>query len=294
MNEGEKMTETITEPKKGVSYIRKAWNRFKRNPTVLFGLVIIVGIVFMAVFAPFISPYNPKEMNYENVYAPPSSQHLLGTDELGRDLLSRIIYGSRTSLLVGVVSVFILTFIGVLIGAIAGYMGGWVDDLLMRVTEIVMTIPSLFLLIVMISIFKVKGLHIIMMTIGLSSWPQMARVVRSEVLTIKGRNYIEAAKSIGSSTFSIIFREILPNTIAPITVMMTLRLANAIIIESSLSFLGLGDPTAITWGSMLSKGHVVIRRAWWIATFPGIAILFATLGFNLVGDGLRDALDVRM
>jgi len=289
-----KITETVTEPKKGVSYVKKAWKRFRRNPTVIFGLVIIIGIILTAIFAPFIAPYDPTEMNYEKVYSPPGSEHLLGTDELGRDLLSRIIFGARTSLTVGIVSVFILTFIGVFVGAIAGYMGGWVDDLLMRFTEIVMTIPSLFLLIVMISIFKVKGLHIIMMTIGMISWPQMARVVRSEVLTIKERNYIEAAKSIGSSTFSIIFREILPNTIAPIIVMMTLRLANAIIIESSLSFLGLGDPTAITWGSMLSKGHVVIRSGWWIATFPGIAILFTTMGFNLVGDGLRDALDVRM
>jgi peptide/nickel transport system permease protein len=188
----------------------------------------------------------------------------------------------------------ILTVIGVVIGSISGYMGGRVDDVLMRLTEIVMTVPSLFLLIVMVSIFKVRGLHIIMTTIGLISWPQMARVVRSEVLSIKERNFVEAARSMGMNRFDIIVREILPNAIAPITVMMTLRLANAIIIESSLSFLGLGDPLAITWGSMLQRGHVVIRRAWWIATFPGIAILFATLAFNLLGDGLRDALDVRM
>lgn len=276
------------------SYMNKAWRRFRRNPTVLFGFAIVVIICGMAVFAPLISPYNPREMNYGDVYAEPGSKYLLGTDELGRDMLSRIIYGSRTSLLVGVVSVSILTFIGVVIGAIAGYTGGIVDNLLMRITEIIMTIPSLFLLIVMVSIFKVRGLHIIMVTIGLISWPQMARVVRSEFLSIKERSYIEAAKSIGASNWSIIFREILPNAIAPITVMATLRLANAIIIEASLSFLGLGDPTAITWGSMLSRGHVIIRRAWWVATFPGIAILLATLGFNLLGDGLRDALDVRM
>jgi ABC-type dipeptide/oligopeptide/nickel transport system permease subunit len=278
----------------GSSYMNKAWNRFRRNPTVIFGLAIVLLICSMAIFAPLISPYNPKEMNYGEVYAEPGSRYLLGTDELGRDMLSRIIYGSRTSLLVGVVSVSILTFIGVVIGAIAGYTGGIVDNILMRITEIIMTIPSLFLLIVMVSIFKVRGLHIIMITIGLISWPQMARVVRSEFLSIKERSYIEAAKSVGSSNWSIIFREILPNAIAPITVMATLRLANAIIIEASLSFLGLGDPTAITWGSMLSRGHLIIRRAWWVATFPGIAILLATLGFNLLGDGLRDALDVRM
>ncbi|MBN2336762.1 ABC transporter permease [Candidatus Bathyarchaeota archaeon] len=289
------MTENVEiAPRKGVGFTRKAWRRFKRNPTVIFGSVIVLTIVAMAVLAPFISPYNPKEMHYSDVYAAPGSDYILGTDELGRDMLSRIIYGSRTSLQVGVVSVFILTFIGVIIGAISGYAGGWIDNVMMRVTEIVMTVPSLFLLIVMVSIFKVRGLHVIMLTIGLISWPQMARVVRSEVLSIKERNYVEAAKSMGESSFNIIFREILPNAIAPITVMMTLRLANAIIIESSLSFLGLGDPLAITWGSMLSRGHVVIRRAWWIATFPGIAILLATLGFNLLGDGLRDALDVRM
>jgi peptide/nickel transport system permease protein len=281
-------------PRKGVSFTRKAWKRFKRNPTVIFGSTIVLGIILMAFLAPFVSPYNPKEVHYAEVYAPPSSKYLLGTDELGRDVLSRIIYGSRASLQVGIVSVTILTIIGVIIGAISGFAGGYIDNILMRITEIVMTIPSLFLLIVMVSIFKVRGLPIIMMTIGLISWPQMARVVRSEVLSIKERNYIEAAKSMGENSISIIFREILPNAVAPITVVMTLSIASAIIIESSLSFLGLGDPTAITWGSMLSRGHLVIGRAWWIATFPGIAILFATLGFNLLGDGLRDALDVRM
>jgi peptide/nickel transport system permease protein len=270
-------------PRKGVSFTRKAWKRFKRNPTVIFGSTIVLGIILMAFLAPFVSPYNPKEVHYAEVYAPPSSKYLLGTDELGRDVLSRIIYGSRASLQVGIVSVTILTIIGVIIGAISGFAGGYIDNILMRITEIVM-----------VSIFTVRGLPIIMMTIGLISWPQMARVVRSEVLSIKERNYIEAAKSMGENSLSIIFREILPNAVAPITVVMTLSIASAIIIESSLSFLGLGDPTAITWGSMLSRGHLVIGRAWWIATFPGIAILFATLGFNLLGDGLRDALDVRM
>jgi len=292
VNEMTEETEFV--PRKGVSFTRKAWKRFKRNPTVIFGSIIVLGIVLMAVLAPLISPYDPKMMQYNEVYVSPSSDHLLGTDELGRDMLSRIIYGSRTSLQVGITSVIILTVIGVIIGAISGYAGGQIDNVLMRITEIVMTLPSLFLLIVMVSIFKVRGLHIITMTIGLISWPQMARVVRSEVLSIKERNYIEAAKSMGESSLNIIFKEILPNAIAPITVMMTLQLASAIITESSLSFLGLGDPTAITWGSMLSRGHLVIRRAWWIATFPGIAIFFATLGFNLLGDGLRDALDVRM
>ncbi|MCW4048798.1 MAG: ABC transporter permease [Candidatus Bathyarchaeota archaeon] len=289
------MTEkTTVAPRKGVSFTMKAWKRFKRNPTVIFGASIVLIIIFTAIFAPFISPYDPKKMNYGDVYMPPNSDHLLGTDELGRDMLSRIIYGSRSSLQVGCVSVLILTVIGITVGAISGYAGGPIDNILMRITEIVMTVPSLFLLIVMVSIFKVRGLPIIMVTIGLISWPQMARVVRSEVLSIKERNYIEAANSMGASSFDILFREILPNIMAPITVMMTLRLAGAIITESSLSFLGLGDPTAITWGTMLSRGHLVIRRAWWIATFPGIAILFTTLGFNLLGDGLRDALDVRM
>lgn len=281
-------------PVKGTSYLAKAWRRFHRNPTVIFGMTIVLGICLTAILAPILSPYNPKEMHYGEVYAPPSAKYRLGSDELGRDILSRIIYGARTSLLVGVVSVFILTGIGVVVGAVSGYAGGWIDNILMRATETIMTIPTLFLLIVMVSIFKVRGLPIIMVTIGLISWPQMARVVRSEFLSIKERSYIEAARSIGTSSLSIVFKEILPNAIAPITVMATLRLANAIIIEASLSFLGLGDPTAITWGSMLSRGHLVLRRAWWVATFPGIAIFFATLGFNLLGDGLRDALDVRM
>ena len=279
---------------RGTSYMAKAWRRFRRNPTVIFGMIIVLVICITAALASIFSPYNPKEMHYGEVYAPPSSKYRLGTDELGRDILSRIIYGARASLLVGLVAVSILTGIGVVVGSISGYAGGWLDNILMRITDMVMTIPSLFLLIVMVSIFRVRGLHIIMITIGLISWPQMARVVRSEFLSIKERSYIEAAKSIGSSSLSIIFKEILPNAIAPITVMATLRLANAIILEASLSFLGLGDPTAITWGSMLSRGHLVLRRAWWVATFPGIAIFFATLGFNLLGDGLRDALDVRM
>jgi peptide/nickel transport system permease protein len=279
---------------KRATFLFKAWGRFKKNPLVLLGLAILIVIFIMAVAAPIIAPYNPNKINYGHIYDPPNSQFLLGTDGVGRDILSRIIYGARSSLLVGIVSVSISITIGISIGSISGFFGGPVDTILMRFTDMIMTIPSLFFNIILVSIFRMKGLGIVMAVIGLLGWAGMARVVRSEVLSLKQRAYVEASRSMGEKEIVTLFKEVLPNTITPITIMATMRMGRSILIESSLSWLGLGDPSVITWGRMLASGQSVLNVAWWIATYPGLFIFLTVLSFNLLGDGLRDALDVRI
>lgn len=288
------MTKTEETKTKRAAFIFKAWRRFKKNPLVLVGLFIISIIFFMAIAGSVISPFNPDQIIFSDIYDPPSSKHLLGADQLGRDVLSRVIAGARSSILVGVVAVMISTTIGISIGAIAGYYGGRASMILMRFTDIVMTVPSLFFTIIMISVFKVQGLGVIMMVIGLLGWPGIARVVRSEVMSAKERAYIEASRSMGERDMIILFKEIVPNVITPISIMATMRMGRSILTESSLSFLGLGDPRVITWGRMLVEGQSVLTTAWWIAIYPGFMIFLTVLAFNLLGDGLRDALDVKM
>jgi peptide/nickel transport system permease protein len=288
------MSEVITSETKRATYLFKSWRRFRKNPLVLFGLAVLITLIILAVGAPIIAPHPPKHPYYDSIYAAPSSRFILGTDELGRDMLSRIIWGARSSLTVAIFAVAISSVIGVIIGGVSAYFGGNVDAVLMRITDMVMTIPSLFFAIIMVSVFKFKGLTIIIPVIGFLGWPGMARVVRSQVLSIKELAYIEASKAMGEKEFIILLKEVLPNVITPIVVMGTMRMGQAILIESSLSFLGLGDPTAITWGRMLVNGKDVLNVAWWVATYPGVAIFLTVLGFNLLGDGLRDALDVRV
>ncbi|MGQ4914960.1 MAG: ABC transporter permease [Candidatus Asgardarchaeia archaeon] len=270
------------------------WETFKENKLAVFGLYIVIGLVFVAVFAPILAPYEPNAIDYSAIYQPPSARHLLGTDEIGRDVLSRIIYGARTSLLVGIVAVSISSSIGILLGAISAFYGGYVDEIIMRFTDILLTVPSIFLLIIVTSIFVHPSLTVIMMTIGLIAWPQMARIVRSEILSLKEMPFIDAEKAIGASDKLIIFKHLIPNAIGPIIVTATFGMADAILAEAGLSFLGLGDPTSVSWGRMLTAGHGVFYLAWWVSTFPGLAIFITILGFNLMGDGLRDALDPRL
>ncbi|MCK4259186.1 MAG: ABC transporter permease [Halanaerobiales bacterium] len=270
------------------------WRRLKKNRRAMVGLFIIIAVVLLALLAPYISPYKPTKISLRNKLDAPSKAHWFGTDKLGRDILSRMIYGSRISLLVGLVAVGISGTIGVLIGSIAGYYGKWIDNLLMRIVDILLAFPSILLAIALVAVLG-PSLFNVILAISLVSWVGYARMVRGEFLSLKQQEFVEGARSLGAPDMKIIFRHILPNAISPVIVLATLGMAGAIISESSLSFLGLGvQPPTPSWGGMLSEGRTVIRQAWWVPTFPGIAIMFTVLAFNLLGDGLRDALDPKL
>jgi len=274
--------------------------RLIRRRTALFGLVVVVGVVAAAVFAPLLSRFDPIEQNISQRLEPPGWTdgsglvHLLGTDQLGRDILARIIHGSRIALLVGFAAVAISGLIGLAVGLVSGYVGGRVDDLCMRLADIQLAFPFILLAIAVIGVLG-PSLGNIIVVIGVSSWVVYARVVRSEVLSIREREFVQAAIALGGDDSRVLVRHVLPNAFAPWLVVATLDMARVIVIESALSFLGLGvQPPTPTWGGMLADGRVYLSTAWWLATFPGVAILITVLGINLLGDGLRDALDPRL
>jgi len=278
---------------KGESIAVYYWRRLKRNPLAMFGLGLILFFTLMALLAPVISPWDPQKINLEEILSPPSLRHPFGTDSLGRDLLSRVIWGSRISLSVGFVAVGISVIIGTIWGLVSGYAGGKVDNFLMRIVDIMLCFPSFFLVLALIAFTK-PSIWNIMAVIGVTSWMGVARLVRAEVLSLKEREFILSAKSVGCSHLRIMFRHILPNALSPVWVAATLGVAGAILLESSLSFLGLGvQPPTPSWGSIITEGKDNLEVAWWITLFPGLAILLAVLGFNLLGEGLRDALDPR-
>lgn len=270
------------------------WERFRGNRLAAVGAVVVLALMFMAVFAPLMAPYKPTAIDIHNVLAPPSSAHPFGTDDLGRDVLSRMIWGSRISLSVGFVAVGIATVIGVVFGAIAGFYGGKVDAVLMRFVDIMLTIPTFFLILAVIAIVE-PSIMTIMIVIGVTSWMGVARLVRAEFLTLKERDFVLAAKASGARDLRVIFRHILPNALSPVFVAATLGVAGAILVESALSFLGLGvQPPNPSWGNILTAGKDNIEVAWWLSLYPGLAILITVLSYNLVGEGLRDALDPRL
>ncbi len=278
---------------KGESIAIYYWRRLKRNPLAILGLGLILFFTLVALFAPVISPWDPQKINVEEILSPPSLKHPFGTDSLGRDLLSRVIWGSRISLSVGFVAVGISVIIGTIWGLVSGYAGGKVDNFLMRIVDIMLCFPSFFLVLALIAFTK-PSIWNIMAVIGVTSWMGVARLVRAEVLSLKEREFVLSAKSVGCSHFRIMFRHILPNALSPVWVAATLGVAGAILLESSLSFLGLGvQPPTPSWGSIITEGKDNLEVAWWITLFPGLAILLAVLGFNLLGEGLRDALDPR-
>lgn len=281
------------EKEKGASFYRRAWRRFKKNTLGLIGLAMISLLIFIAIIAPVISPYDPNDYSLRGIWAPPSSQHLLGQDELGRDILSRLIWGSRITLQVGFLSIFIMLIIGVPLGAIAGYFGGTIDIIIMRFTDVLLSLPTIFLLILTVSILKARGIYTIIMIIGLLRWPTLARITRAEFLSLKERPFIEAAVSYGAKSPRIIFRHILPNIFPTIITTSTFNLASSILSETALSFLGLGDPTVVSWGKMLSRATEALRIAWLGTAAPGFAIFCTVLAFNLFGDGLRDSFDIK-
>ncbi len=265
-----------------------------RNRLSLISLVVVLLLIIIAFLAPLISPYDPADIDVSNILSPPTSSHPLGTDDLGRDILSRMIWGSRISLSVGFVAVGIAILIGILIGTVSGYYGGWVDTVLMRFVDIMLTFPTLFLILAVVAIIG-PSMFLIMLIIGLTGWMDVARLVRAEFLTLKERDFVMAAKALGVKDFGIIFRHILPNAFAPVFVAATMGVAGAILIESGLSFLGLGvQPPTPSWGNILTSGKDNIEIAWWLSVFPGLAILFTVLSYNLIGEGLRDALDPRL
>jgi peptide/nickel transport system permease protein len=273
--------------------IKKYFRSFLHNKLALAGFTLIVLLALLAAAAPLFSPYDPASQHLTERLSPPSAKFLLGTDDLGRDVLSRMIYGARISLSVGLIAVGIAVIIGTLLGLMSGYFGGWVDTLIMRAVDIMLCFPTFFLILLVIA-FLEPNIFNVMLVIGATSWPGLTRLVRAQVLSLKEREYIQAAKLLGLSKPRIFFVHLLPNVISPIIVSATLGVGDAILTESGLSFLGLGvQPPMSSWGQMLTAGKDYIYVAWWLSLFPGIAILLTVLAFNLLGEGLRDALDPR-
>jgi len=272
----------------------RAYRRFKRNKLAIVGAGIIFIFLIMAIFAPIIAPRHPQTLNPNSSLKPPCAEFPFGTDNIGRDIFSWVIWGARVSFIVGVGAVLIELIIGISVGMIAGYFGGWFDHFLMRITDVMLCLPSIILIIVASAMFATRSIYLITVIMGVLGWPWMARVVRAQFLSLKELSNVEAAKSIGVSDFRIILRHILPSALPSVIVLATLDIPWYILYEAALSFLGLGDPTSVSWGMMVNIGKQFLRVAPWVTTFPGLATFLLALGFNLFGDGLRDALDVRL
>lgn len=289
------MSNTNTSNKKRSQWV-EVWRRLKRNKMAVLGLIILIILVLLAVFADVIANYDNVviKQNLAHRLQGPSAAHWLGTDEFGRDIFARLVHGTRVSLQVGIVAVGISIVIGGILGAVAGYYGGKLDNTIMRIMDIFLAVPNILLAIAIVSALGPSIINL-MLAISISSVPSYARIVRASVLSIRDQEFIEAAKAIGASNTRIIFRHIIPNSLAPVIVQATLGVASAILSTAGLSFIGLGiQPPAPEWGSMLSGGRQYLRYAWWVTTFPGVAIMITILSLNLLGDGLRDALDPRL
>ena len=281
---------------RGDSQWRIASRHFKKSKVALVGLVILVGLYLIALLAPLIAPYDPIAQRdiVATSYLKPSAQHWLGTDRFGRDILSRILYGARISLSIGFIATLISVTLGTVLGALAGFFGGKIDALLMRFTDMVLAFPRLVLLIMIVALFS-PSIAVIITVLGLTQWPNTTRIVRGDVLSLREREFVQAAAALGFGKARIIFRHLIPNVLAPVIVTATLGIGNTIVLEAGLSFLGLGvQPPIPSWGNMVADGRDNLLGAWWVATFPGLTIVLTVLAFNLVGDGLRDALDPRL
>ncbi len=268
--------------------------RFGRNQRALLGAVVLALLVLMALGAPRLAPYPPDVANFEHRLAPPGGAHLLGADHLGRDVLSRTIWASRTSLSIGFLATVIAVTAGVLVGATSGYFGGWPDVALMRVTDMVLAFPVFFITVMFLALFgpSIPGLVLV---IGATAWPPTARLVRAEFLRMRGLDFVAAARSLGASEVRVMARHILPNVVAVIVISVTLRVGVSILAEASLSFLGLGvQPPTPSWGNLVADGREYLRSAWWVSLFPGSFVFLSVMAFNLLGDGLRDAFDPKM
>ncbi|MEP7456694.1 ABC transporter permease [Phyllobacterium sp. SB3] len=271
----------------------RVWIRFASNPLGLAGLIIILLLVFIAVFVPWLAPYSPFDQNLREALVAPNSQHLFGTDELGRDILSRVLWGSRITLSIVMIVSVIVAPIGLLVGCIAGYYGGWLDTILMRITELFLSFPSLILALAFVAALG-PSLNNAIIAIALTQWPPIARLARAESLNLRKRDHISAVRLMGASSMRIVLAHIAPLCIPSVIVRITLNMAGIILTAAGLGFLGLGaQPPSPEWGAMVSTGRRFMLDSWWVGTIPGISILFVSLAFNLVGDALRDALDPR-
>jgi peptide/nickel transport system permease protein len=277
------------------SYFRAVfWPRLAHNRFAVAGAIVVLLMLAVALLAPLIVRFGPNEINAWAVLEPPSLKHWFGTDDLGRDVFSRIVYGAKISLQVGFVAAGIAVLIGTILGLVAGFYGGWIDNVLMRFVDIMFCFPTFFLILAVITFLR-PSIWYIMIVIGLTGWMGVARLVRAETLSIREMDYIMAARCIGCSDRRIIFRHILPNAVSPALVAASLGIAGAILTESALSFLGIGvQPPTPSWGNILASGKDYIEFAWWLSLFPGLAILVTVLAYNLLGEGIRDALDPRV
>ncbi len=273
---------------------RDAWNRLKKNKMAIASFFLLVIIALIAVFAPLIAPYDPYTQDLSRINEPPSSDHWFGTDDVGRDLFSRVVYGTRISMLVGVVCEAICVPIGVILGALAGYFGGWVDAVISRIIEIFASFPTILFAIAVMFILG-PGIMNIFIAIGVIGWTGLARMIRGQIMQLKEKEFVEAARASGASNMKIIFRHLIPNCLSTIIVVITLDIPGDIMLESTLSFVGLGvQPPDPSWGSMISEGRKFIRQNVWYSFFPGLAIMLVVLAFNTLGDGVRDALDPKL
>ena len=269
------------------------WGRFSKNKSAVLGLLILCLVIFLAAIANWIYPDDPFRLAGKPMSIPGTNGFFLGSDTLGRDVASGIAHGAKTSMLIGLLATVAAVFIGIIFGALAGYYGGIIDDALMRITEIFQTIPSFVFAILLVAIMK-PSIESIVIAITVVSWPAVARLVRGEFLSLKTREFVQACHTLGMSDSRIMIREILPNCLSPVIVIGSLMVATAILIESGLAFLGLGDPNIMSWGFQIGAGRTMLRSAWWVCTFPGIAILITVLAINLVGEGLNDAFNPRL
>lgn len=271
---------------------RETFRQIVKNKIAMFGLLLVLLLIVVGLFAEWIAPYDPYDVDLDISLRPPSAEHWLGTDEEGRDVLSRIIFGARISLKVGLIASSISLLIGGLLGLMAGFFRGWLESIIMRFTDVMFGFPALLFMIGITAAVPRPSIEVAMLAIGLVSWPGMARIMRSQVLTVVEQEYVAAARSLGYSKTRIILRHVLPNSLAPVIVAFTMSIAGAVMAEASLSFIGLGaQPPEPSWGSMIAFGRMHLRGEWWISVFPGLAVAVMVIGFNLFGEGLRDALD---
>ena len=286
----------VRERARGNSQWACAWRDFKKNRLAIFGLYVMLALYLATLLGAYLTPYEPNLIQdiAATRHLPPSLDHWMGTDKFGRDVLTRALYGARISLSIGFIAVAISVTLGTAVGAVSGYFGGWVDTVLMRLVDVLISFPRLVLLIAVIALFQ-PSIFLVVVVLGLTLWPSTARIVRGEVLSLREREFIQAAYALGLSAPRIILRHIVPNVMGPVIVAATLGLGNIILIEAGLSFLGMGvPPPTASWGNMIEDGREYLVQAWWAATFPGLAIVVTVVAFNLIGDGLRDALDPRL
>jgi len=271
----------------------RLWRKFTANRLGVIGVVIIIALVGVASLADMLAPYSYKEQELSAMYLPPSAEHWMGTDEFGRDVLSRVIHGSRISVYVGVVSVGLSVIIGVFIGSIAGYHGGWIDHTLTTIADLTWSLPEILVALLLVAIIG-AGVECVIVAIGFTYWAQYARLIRGQILMLKNEVYVEATRSLGANDFTILFKHLLPNAIGPVVVAATIGIGQAIVLEATLGFLGLGaQPPLPSWGAMMSSGTAYLFISPWVIIFPGLAMMITVLGFNLFGDALVDLLDIK-